>query len=84
MLSFFFWLPWQQEFYMKFKFFEQFSKVTFKGLSLWSLDKNDLPIYEEMSYKVNVNGRRTDGRRTKSDHKSSPFYFATGELKMNV
>jgi hypothetical protein len=39
-----------------------------------------------MSFKAKVygrtDGRRTDGRRTKSDHKSSPCHFVTGELKM--
>jgi hypothetical protein len=40
-----------------------------------------LGVYEEMSFKVKVYGRRTDGRRTKSDHKSSPCHFVTGELK---
>jgi hypothetical protein len=40
-----------------------------------------------MSFKVKVygrtDGRTTDGRRTKSDHKSSPCHFVTGELKTN-
>jgi hypothetical protein len=44
------------------------------------LDEIGLVVYEEMSFKVKVYGR-TDGRRTKSDHKSSPCHFVTGELK---
>jgi hypothetical protein len=39
-------------------------------------------VSEEMSFKVKVYGR-TDGRWTKSDHKSSPCHFVTGELKTN-
>jgi hypothetical protein len=43
-------------------------------------------VYEEMSFKVKVHrrtaGRQTDGRWTKSDHKSSTCHFVTGELKM--
>jgi hypothetical protein len=46
------------------KFFEQFSKVTTKGAFLWSLDEIGLVVYEEMSFKVKVYGRRTDDRRT--------------------
>jgi hypothetical protein len=48
------------------------------------LDEIGLVVYEEMSFKVKVYGRtagRTDGRRTKSDHKNSPCHFVTGELK---
>jgi hypothetical protein len=37
-----------------------------------------------MSFKVKVYGRMTDGRRTKSDHKSSPCHFVTGELKREI
>jgi hypothetical protein len=40
------------------------------------LDEIGSAVYEEMSFKVKVNGRRT-----KSDHKSSPCHFVTGELK---
>jgi hypothetical protein len=49
------------------------------------LDEIGLVVYEEMSFKVKVYGRQTtpDGRRTKSDHKSSPCHFVTGELKMD-
>jgi hypothetical protein len=52
------------------------------------LDEIGLVVYEEMSFKVKVYGRwtagrQTDGRRTKSDHKSSPCHFVTGELKIN-
>jgi hypothetical protein len=46
------------------------------------LDEIGLGVYEEMSFKVKVYGRRTDGRRTDSDHKSSPCHKVTGELKM--
>jgi hypothetical protein len=63
------------------KFFEQFLKVTTKGTFLWSLDEIGLVVYEEMSFKVKVYGRTPDGRRMKSDHKSSPCHFVTGELK---
>jgi hypothetical protein len=49
------------------------------------LDEIGSVVYEEMSFKAKVygrtDGRRTDGRRTKSDHKSSPCHFVTGELK---
>jgi hypothetical protein len=49
------------------------------------LDEIGLVVYEEMSFKAKVYGRtdgqRTDGRRTKRDHKSSPCHFVTGELK---
>jgi hypothetical protein len=31
-----------------------------------------------------TDGRRRDGRRTKSDHKSSPCHFVTGELKIKA
>jgi hypothetical protein len=34
-----------------------------------------------MLFKVKVYGRWTDKRQTKSDHKSSPCDFVTGELK---
>jgi hypothetical protein len=44
------------------------------------LDEIGLVVYEEMSFEAKVYGR-TDGRRTKSDHKSSPCHFVTGELK---
>jgi hypothetical protein len=40
-----------------------------------------LVVYEEMSFKVKVYGRRTDDGLTKSDHKSSPCHYVTGELK---
>jgi hypothetical protein len=40
------------------------------------LDEIGLVVYEELSFKVKVYGRRT-----KSDHKSSPCHFVTGELK---
>jgi hypothetical protein len=55
--------------------------VTTKGTFLCSLDEIGLVVYEEMSFKVKVYGR-TEGRRTKSDHKSSPCHFVTGELKI--
>jgi hypothetical protein len=58
------------------KFFEQFLKVTTKGTFLSSLDEIGSADYEEMSFKVKVYGRRT-----KSDHKSSPCHFVTRELK---
>jgi hypothetical protein len=45
------------------------------------LDEIGLVVYEEMSFEVKVYGRTTDGRRTKSDHKSSPCHFVAGELK---
>jgi hypothetical protein len=50
------------------------------------LDEIGLVVYEEMSFKVKVygrmmDGRTPDGRQTKSDHKSSPCHFVTGELK---
>jgi hypothetical protein len=45
------------------------------------LDEIGLVVYEEMSFKVNVYRRTMDGRRTKSDHKSSHSHFVTGELK---
>jgi hypothetical protein len=48
------------------------------------LDEIGFVVYEEMSFKVKVYGRTTDGRRTKSDHKSSPCHFVTGELKSNT
>jgi hypothetical protein len=66
------------------------------------LDEIGLAVYEEMSFKVIVYGRRTDGqmgdgrpdrwadrwatdgRRTKSDHKSLPCHFLTGELKKTL
>jgi hypothetical protein len=41
------------------------------------LDEIGSTVYEEMSFKVKVYGRRT-----KSDHKSSPCHFVTGELKI--
>jgi hypothetical protein len=47
------------------------------------LDEIGSAVYEEMSFKVKVYGRRTDGRRTKSDHKSSPCHIVTGELKIS-
>jgi hypothetical protein len=46
------------------KFFEQFSKVTAKGTFMWSLDEIGLVVYEEMSFKVKVYGRRIDDGRT--------------------
>jgi hypothetical protein len=50
------------------------------------LDEIGLVVYEEMSFEVKVYGWTEDGRtparrRTKSDHKSSPCHFVTGELK---
>ena len=38
-----------------------------------------------MSFQSIVNGRRTDddGRRTKTDHKSSPCHYVLGELIKN-
>jgi hypothetical protein len=46
------------------KFFEQFSKVTTKGTFLCCLDEIGLVVYEKMSFKVKVYGRRTnDGRK---------------------
>jgi hypothetical protein len=45
------------------------------------LDEIGLVVYEEMSFKVKVYGRTPAGRQTKSDHKSSPCHFVTGELK---
>jgi hypothetical protein len=56
------------------KFFEHFLKVNTKETFLWSSDEIGLVVDEEMPFKVKVNGR-TDGRRTKSDHKSSPCHF---------
>jgi hypothetical protein len=53
------------------KFFEQFLKLNTKGIFMRSLDKIGLAVYEEMSIKLKVYGRRT-----KCDHKSS------GELKL--
>jgi hypothetical protein len=46
------------------KFFEQLNnlKVTTKGTFLWSLNEIGLVVYEEMSFKVKVYGRTTDGR----------------------
>jgi hypothetical protein len=52
------------------KFFEQFLKVTTKGTFLGSLDDIGLEVYKEISFKVKVYGRTTDGRRTNCDHKS--------------
>jgi hypothetical protein len=46
------------------------------------LDEIGSVVYEEMSFKVKVYGRRTDDGRTQSDHKSSPCHFVTGELKI--
>ena len=37
----------------------------------------------EWSFKSKVKGRM-DGRRTKTDHKSSPCHFVTGELKRQL
>jgi hypothetical protein len=51
------------------KFFEQFLKVTTKGTFLWSLDEIGLVVYEEMSFKVKVNGR-TDAGRTPDEKRS--------------
>jgi hypothetical protein len=45
------------------EFFEQVSKVTTKGTFLFSLDEIGLVVFEEMSFKVNVYGRRTDAGR---------------------
>jgi hypothetical protein len=49
------------------------------------LDEIGLVVYELMSFKVKVYGRRTDGqtdgRGTKSDHKRSLCHIVTGELK---
>jgi hypothetical protein len=42
-------------------FFELFLKVTTKGTFLWSLGVIGLAVYEEMSFKVKVYGRTTDG-----------------------
>jgi hypothetical protein len=47
------------------------------------LDEIGLVVYEEMSFKVKVyrrttDGRTPDGRRTKSNHKSSPCHFGQG------
>jgi hypothetical protein len=44
------------------------------------LDEIGLVVYDEMLFKVKVYGR-TNGRQMKSDHKSSPCHFETGELK---
>jgi hypothetical protein len=44
------------------------------------LDEIGLVVYEEMLFKVKVYGRTAD-RRMKSDLKSSPCHFVTGELK---
>jgi hypothetical protein len=46
------------------------------------LDEIGSAVYEEMSFKEKASGRTTDGRLTKSDHKSSPCHFVTGELKL--
>jgi hypothetical protein len=50
------------------------------------LDEIGLVVYEEMSFKVKVNGRtddgRTDGRRTKSEKKLT-LSLCASELKMN-
>jgi hypothetical protein len=59
------------------KFFEQFLKLITKGTFLWSLDE----IGSAVNEKKFTDGWRTDGRRMKSDHKSSPRHFVTGELK---
>jgi hypothetical protein len=52
------------------------------------MDEIGFTVYEEMSFKVKVYGRtperQTNGRRTKSDHKSSPCHFVTGELKIQT
>jgi hypothetical protein len=63
------------------KFFEQFLKVTTRRTFLWSLDEIGFGIYEEMSFEVKVYGRTSDRHRTKSNWKSSPCHFVTGELK---
>jgi hypothetical protein len=42
------------------------------------LDEIGLMVYEEMLFKVKVYGRTDAGQ--KSDHKSSPCHFVTGEL----
>jgi hypothetical protein len=57
--------------------------VTTKETFQESLDEIGLVVYEEMSFKVNVY-ERTDARRTKSDHKSSPRHFVAAELKSNI
>jgi hypothetical protein len=51
--------------------------MTTQGTFLRSLDEIGSVIYKEMSFKVKVNGRRL-----KSDHKSSQCDFVTGELKI--
>jgi hypothetical protein len=58
-LSFFFRMPW-----LGIKFFEQFLKLTTKGTFLWSLDEICLAVYEEMSFKVKVYGRKPDEKRS--------------------
>jgi hypothetical protein len=40
-----------------------------------------LAVYEELSFKVKVYRWTEDRRWTKSDHKSQPCHFVTGELK---
>jgi hypothetical protein len=52
------------------KFFQQFLKMTTKGIFLGSLDQIGLAVNEEMLFKVKVN-RWTDARRkviTKAHH----------------
>jgi hypothetical protein len=44
------------------------------------LDEIGLLVNEEMSFKIK--SLLMDGCRTKSDHKSSPCHFVTGELKI--
>jgi hypothetical protein len=65
--------------------------VTTKGTFLWSLDEIGLVVYEEMSFKVKVYGRTTDGRTTDAGRKAItkahpvtlwPCHFVTGELKI--
>jgi hypothetical protein len=55
-------LPWQLEFSMELKLFEQFLKVTTKGTFLWSLDEIGIAVYEEMLFQVKVYQWTPDGR----------------------
>ena len=48
-----------------------------QGSFVWNYFKIGPRVYDKLSFKSIVNGRRT-----KTDHKSSPCHYGTGELKM--
>ena len=61
--------------------FMQFWKRASWGIFMWSYVKFGPVVQEEMLFKEKVFGRGMHcGRRTKTDHNTSPWAFSSGEL----